>query len=246
MNILISLRDSILIFASGLIMSISPGKVGELLKAFLIKDKYHISKSITFSVVLAERFIEFIALVSVSLVGVLVYNYGYGYVAIFCIIFSIFMILGLNQNLKLKIIRALTRSSYLKNRVSSIDVMQSSLTQLFAPILFVKMLLLSIVAWIIEFIGIYIILDNFNGNIDLMYSTFVYSLSIIIGAVSMLPGGIGATEGSLTYLLTQFGFSDYIAITSTLLIRISTLWFSVFIGFIGYIFFIFSNKRKSL
>jgi glycosyltransferase 2 family protein len=246
MDILISLRDSILIFTSGLIMSISPGKVGELLKAYLIKEKYQISKSITFSVVLAERIIEFIALIFISLVGVLVYNFGYSYVAILSIVISILIIIGINRNVKSKIINVLTSSSYLKNRINSIDLLHSSLTKLFTPLLFLKMYLLSLVAWMFEIIGFYIILGNFTDSITLMYTTFVYTLSIIIGAVSMIPGGIGATEGSLTYLLTKFGLSDNIAITSTLLIRISTLWFSVFIGFIGYIILIFSNKRKSL
>ena len=63
----IPIKDSILIFTSGLLMSISPGKIGEFLKSYLVKSKFKIPMSKTNSVVLAERIIEFLALIIIHL-----------------------------------------------------------------------------------------------------------------------------------------------------------------------------------
>ena len=57
--------------------------------------------------------------------------------------------------------------------------------------------------------------------------------SIIIGAISMLPGGLGVTEGSLTFMLVQKGVSNQYAVASTFIIRAVTLWFAVLIGVIS-------------
>ena len=91
---------------------------------------------------------------------------------------------------------------------------------------------------------IFIILSNFVLGAEVLWSSFVYSIAIIFGAITLLPGGIGTTEGSLTYLLSLQGISQYIALSSTILIRIVTLWFSVFIGFISYFIFLKRIKAK--
>ena len=58
----------------------------------------------------------------------------------------------------------------------------------------------------------------------------------------MLPGGIGATEGSLTYLLVQKGLSSNDAVTATIIMRLVTLWLSVIIGAIALIFVLKNSK----
>ena len=49
----------------------------------------------------------------------------------------------------------------------------------------------------------------------------------------MLPGGLGATEASLTGLLIFLNISKDISAASTIIIRICTLWFAVLLGIIG-------------
>ena len=60
----------------------------------------------------------------------------------------------------------------------------------------------------------------------------IYSLSVIIGSVSFIPGGVGVAEGSITGLLTLGGVEISIAFVIGILVRVFTLWYSVIIGFI--------------
>ena len=56
---------------------------------------------------------------------------------------------------------------------------------------------------------------------------------MLVGAASMLPGGIGSTEASLTLLLTSGGAPLATAAAAAVCIRIATLWFSIVLGFIS-------------
>ena len=61
-------------------------------------------------------------------------------------------------------------------------------------------------------------------------TTFVYAFASLAGAVSMLPGGLGVAEGSLTGLLAGLGTPLPEAAAATLLVRAATLWLAVAIG----------------
>jgi uncharacterized protein (TIRG00374 family) len=49
----------------------------------------------------------------------------------------------------------------------------------------------------------------------------------------MLPGGLGVTEGSLTFMLVQKGVTVQYAVASTFIIRAVTLWFAVLVGVVS-------------
>jgi len=96
-----------------------------------------------------------------------------------------------------------------------------------------QMFFLSLVAWFLECLGYYLILSNFKVEVSLLWASFSYAFAIIVGAISMLPGGLGVTEGSLTVLLQQKHYSLEIAFASTFIIRIVTLWFAVLVGVVS-------------
>ena len=58
-----------------------------------------------------------------------------------------------------------------------------------------------------------------------------YSLSVIAGALSFIPGGVGIIEGSLGGLLSVQGIELSVAIAVGVIIRFFTLWYTVIVGF---------------
>ena len=98
----------------------------------------------------------------------------------------------------------------------------------------VSTLLLSIVAWGLEAVGTWLILGGFAGvTASLGEATFIYAFSTVAGALTMLPGGLIATESSMIALLeltTGLVPSGEIASAATLLVRFATLWFGVALG----------------
>ena len=238
----IATRDSILVFTSGLLMSITPGKVGELLKSFLIKDKYQIPISVSSPIIISERIIEFIALLILGLFGLLLYNFGSQYLVITLILFSAIIIIVIINRFQNYFFQIVIKFSKSEGIIDDIKVFRTSLNILFKKIHFIKMLLLSVFTWIIECFAFYLIISGLFENQSIIWAVFSYTFAIFIGAISMLPGGIGTTEGTLLYTLAQKQIVESDALLITFFIRIITLWIPVIIGFISLLLYFRNSK----
>lgn len=61
----------------------------------------------------------------------------------------------------------------------------------------------------------------------------IYALSILAGAASFVPGGLGVTEGAMVLLLVATGMDLSTASTAALMVRGLTLWFAVGLGVVS-------------
>lgn len=225
--------DSFSVFMSGLIMSVTPGKMGELLKAYLVKQISGEPISKTAPIIFAERITDFLSLIFIGLIGGYVYNFGRE-IIIAVGIFFIFLTIALtNKNFGEAIINYLSKISFIKKYTEHANAAYESAYQMLQIKPLLQMSLLSLAAWFFECLGYYLILTNFNVEISLLWASFSYAFATIVGAISMLPGGLGVTEGSLTVLLQQKHYSLDIAFASTFIVRIVTLWFAVFVGVVS-------------
>ena len=94
--------------------------------------------------------------------------------------------------------------------------------------------LLSIAYWLVVGSAAFFVVQGFGiSTIELLSIISSYSSSLIVGALSFIPGGLGVAEGSLIGLfsLQNIDFSE--AIVIVVLIRFFTLWFSTIVGFVA-------------
>jgi hypothetical protein len=68
---------------------------------------------------------------------------------------------------------------------------------------------------------------SFNINVSALWSGFAYAFATIVGSITMLPAGLGITDGSLTYFVFEASKEINIAVAATLITRAVTLWFAV-------------------
>jgi uncharacterized protein (TIRG00374 family) len=61
----------------------------------------------------------------------------------------------------------------------------------------------------------------------------LYPLATLIGAASMLPGGIGTTEIAMVLLLRSFGVPLDVATVTALAMRLATTWLAIVLGFLS-------------
>lgn len=252
LNINLPVFESLLTFLSGLTVSITPAKVGEFIKSLLMKETRNIPIAKTAPIVVAERLTDLIAILILSLIGSFSYRYGF----IFLIVSSIFVLLIIViitlRNYVEKFILKLSFISFIRKIQPKILESYRS-TYLLAKwdrLLFPT--ILSIAAWLAECVAFFIIANGFNtGKIDILPSIFIYSFSTAAGALAMMPGGIGVTEGGLTGLLQLFkngNYSPAVATSITILTRGATLWFAVIVGAISLSLYmkLSMKKRKTL
>ena len=222
--------DSFSIFMTGLIMSVTPGKIGELLKAYLVKEVTNTSVSKTAPIIFAERVTDFISLLLITVTGAFAFDYGSNIVIIVSLFLVILVIAISNKRLALDVLTLLEKIVFIKKYLTNLHTAFESSYLLLKPKPLLLMTLLSLFSWGFECLGYYIILLNFGIDFGLFWAFFSYSFATIIGAISMLPGGLGITEGSLTFMLIRENISKNVAFATTFIIRVVTLWFAVFVG----------------
>jgi len=225
--------DSLSTFMSGLIMSVTPAKLGEVLKSVLVKQITGEPISKTAPIILAERITDFLSLLLIAIAGAFVFDYGGNLTIIVAAFFVLIIFIISNKKISLPIINFSERIPFLKKYIHNIHSAYESSYQLLKLKPLFLMTLLSLVSWGFECWGYYIVLVNFNVDFGILWASFSYSFSTIVGAISMLPGGLGLTEGSLTFLLVQKKVPVDISVATTFIIRVVTLWFAVLVGIVS-------------
>jgi uncharacterized protein (TIRG00374 family) len=236
----LSIKESARIFVAGFPLAVTPGKVGEVIKAFWLQEKSGLPTARGVSVVLAERISDGLAVLMLSLVGVIAYPQYWPLFAF--VFFSLITILVVSQirPLALWFIKMGEKVSLLRRFMVQLREFYEGSYLLFRPGPTLIAVGLGMVSWLGEGIGLYLILLGLGvagGPSTFAIAVFVLSFSIIFGAVTALPGGLGAAEASIAGMLTLLlGISADTAAAATLLIRFATLWFGVGLGLIVWAF----------
>lgn len=250
LEIRINKKASFLLFLSSFIMSITPGKLGEVFKSYLLKELNGTPISRSAPIVVAERISDFISLVILSLVGALIYGYGTRFIAGIGIFFVIVVFVISSKKLSYLIIGAFEKFKFFSRFSHRIHMAYDSIYRMVQIKELIITVILSIFAWFFECLGFYFVLNGFGIEnvvyISIFVATFVYGFATIAGAVTMLPGGLGATDASITGLLVLLQIPKNVSVASTLIIRAATLWFAVLVGIVSITFYQkLSHKRVS-
>lgn len=224
---------SLLIYLAGLSMSVTPGKIGEVLRSYLL----HLTDGVPFArtapIVVADRLTDLVALVVLSLVGVSQFREYLPIVLItLALVVAGVVILGTPRLCRglLALLGRIPGLAALTARAGAMVDSSAALLRL-RPLLLLS--LISVLGWGLECIGYWLIVRGLVGaEASLSLCTFLWSTTTLIGALSFLPGGLGATEGSLAVLVTRLatGVTQPAALATTLLIRACTLWYGELVG----------------
>ncbi len=86
-------------------------------------------------------------------------------------------------------------------------------------------------AWALEGLGLCLLAMMLPpGHVDPMIGVGIYGVAVLAGALSFLPGGLGSTEAVMAALLVTHGYPFDNALLVTLACRLVTLWFAVGCG----------------
>ncbi len=229
--------ESYLIFNSAMSLSFTPGKVGDFIKTYFLKETKNLEVSKTAAIVFAERVTDMVSLLLITIFGAYSYGYGLNVILVLSTLFFVLILLLSFRGIGDFLADKLAGIKLLGKIIEPFRIAYITSGELLHPVKLILMTALTVIAWGIECLGFYIILFNFNVQVSYYNVLFIYSFSILVGSVSMSPAGLGFTEGSLTYLLMNNNVKKDIAVASVILIRVVTLWFSVLVGLISLFFY---------
>ncbi len=222
------------IFLGGFGFSLTPGKVGELVRLLWFKNLAGVHPAQTAPMAVAERLTDGIAMVLLSMLAGFAYpQYLPAALSIGAVLLAAVIViqirplalwsLGIGEKLPL---------------VSKIAHHLHTLYENAYELLQWKNLLFAVslgaLAWISEGVAFYLVLTGLGiaaSSQLLLLSIFILAFAAVAGGASGVPGGLGVTEGSLAGMLVVLaGTSEEVAATATLLIRFATMWFGVTLG----------------
>jgi uncharacterized protein (TIRG00374 family) len=231
-------RDSFLAFFSGLGMVITPGKLGEWLKSYLLQEMHGTPFVRTAPILLAERFTDAIALLLLAAAGFFIFGEAWEVFVIVVVGSVIAMIVARHRPTMRAILHRAERLPLVSRFASQAEVFYESTYVLFSPWGLIFTTLLSVVSWGGEVLAFYLVLVGLGQEgtgLLLVQAAFILPVSTLAGAIVLVaPGGLGVAEGGITGLLQVIveGMSKSTAALATLIIRFTTLWFGVIVGLI--------------
>lgn len=217
-----SWRFTALSFMAGFAFTLSPGKLGEMVRA-----RYYVPKGLSISSLTGAFFVErlldllvMIILAAAVLAELQTYRFFFW--------IAVALVGGLLAML------ALVPWGRIRLPVGQrVVTMLAHARQFLAPGVLVSSLLMGLAAWFAEAVGLKLLADiQSDVPIALFSAVGIYALAIIVGALSFLPGGLGSTEAVMTALLYAHGLSMPQALLTTLVCRLLTLWLAVLIGWL--------------
>ena len=221
---------SLSVFLSGLSMVVTPGKIGELLKAYLLHRCRGTAVTTTVPVILAERVSDLVALVLLMTCGLHIWH-GAMWVALpAAAAAGGFFLVVSTPSLSRMLIKTLCRLPRLASTESQLQTLYDNTALAFGPRVSLYAVLISVFAWGAECLGLALIIRGLGvAEFSWTGAVFAYSAATVGGIPS--PGGLGLTEGGLAALLSLvLKLPKAQAAAATLLIRICTLWFAVVVG----------------
>jgi uncharacterized protein (TIRG00374 family) len=233
--------DSALIFCSGMVMSVTPGKVGEVFKSYLLKRVNGVAVSRSAPIVLAERLTDGLAMLLLMALGLTLYPPARPvFAALVIATFAGILVLQYRQ-LSLALIGGVSRAPLGAKVAPKLLTVYESTAQLLNWRVLGVSTLISFISWGCECLAFYYVLVGLGveGTALLaLQATFIFAASTLFGLVSLLPGGLGVSEvTSAGMLVAIVGLPASAATTATILIRFCTLWFGVLVGVVALAWF---------
>ena len=229
--------SSALVFLSGFAMGLTPGKSGELTKSYWLREIAGAEQAPlarTAPIVFAERLVDGIAMLLLATSGLITFRFGG--LALLLVAALAAAAVGLIQARPLVhwILRWLEARPRARRAAELIETAYDSARELLTWRRLVLAVGVGMLSWGGECLALYVILLGLGARPSLELvnqSTFALAAGSLVGSASLLPGGIGAAEGTVAAVLDLVARQPRdVAAAATLLIRLCTLWFGVALG----------------
>jgi uncharacterized protein (TIRG00374 family) len=231
------LLQDVLIYFAGTAMILTPARAGEWVKSYYLRDRYGVPVARTAPIILLERVSDSLAMLLLAAAGFFLFGRG---AAVFVIVLAMAAaaIVGLRHRGAVSLVLRGARRFALADRlVGPIEGFHESSRRLFSLSGLLWSFGLGLLAWTLECLTFFLVLVGFGQPITwalVAQAAFIFPIATLAGSLSLLPGGIGVTEGSITGM-TQAILSAprSLAVASALLVRATILGFGFGLGLVA-------------
>jgi uncharacterized protein (TIRG00374 family) len=232
----LSLWADLRVYVGGFAFSLTPGKVGELVRLAWLKNLADVHPAKTAPVAVAERLTDGIAMVLIALLSGFVYPQYWPVLLPIGVILLGAVIVIQFRPLALWLLNLGEKIPLVSKIVHHLHTLYESAYELLGWRNLLVAVGLGTTAWLSQGVAFYLVLLGLGLHPSpdmLILAIFILAFSTVAGGASGVPGGLGVTEGSLTGMLILLAnLPADLAATATLLIRFCTMWLGVTSGLV--------------
>ena len=224
----------ILYYLAGFALTTTPGKAGETIRSFYLRS-HGVNFPHSLATFFIERFLDVLVVTFFAALAILSFS-QYKYFVFIILIVLLLAVTLIRSNLTVRLLQ------YLIFKISSARL-KSALTHLCHLLITAADLLklrslytgltAGVLAWGLQGLAFIYLLHVFDIDLSYHLALSIYAISLLAGAASFIPGGIGATEAVMSLLLISQGVDKSVALSVPIITRIGTLWYAVMLGLLS-------------
>ncbi len=230
----IGFGPTLLYYIAGFALTMTPGKLGEALRLWLMRRHHGLRYERTAPILVADRASDAVSLVLIAVVTALSFDGMLGFALPAALAVALGIALLARPGLALRLVSAaygwIGRWPRLFARVRAAIRTTSILA---APQALLPGTAIATLGWLAEALAFYWVLRLLGAEIGAAPAAFIFAAAMLAGAAAMLPGGLGGTELTMMALLGLAHVETGTALLATAIIRATTLWFACLLGILA-------------
>lgn len=218
-------------FIGGFAMSVTPGRVGELVRMRWIQRETGWSFERTAPLVLIDRASDLVAMALILTLALVLSATGLsGAIPVVPVALIVALVATrpvLLSGIATFMYRLIGKAPRLFVKVRRAA---ASLAKFSNPWVMGAATILGLIGWLAEGIAFYLLLAWMGADVGIWTAIAIFVFATLVGGLIGSPGGIGGAEGAMIGLLLLEGVPIEVSLPATLIIRITTLWFAIGLG----------------
>lgn len=221
----------IVYYLAGFALTTTPGKAGETIRSVFLRP-HGVAYRHSLACFFVERFMDVLVVAGLSVLTILAVERHTPLVLAYTLVIVALVPAIRSRTLRAALRRVQQRLSGTRGKRFIQQLLE--LLQLVGHLLSLRWLYfgfaIGLIAWSIQGIAFYSIAAAMGFSPGLAVLMGVYAISLLAGAASFVPGGLGTTEAAMVTLLVVLGAEAQTAWAIAITSRVSTLWFAVALG----------------
>lgn len=219
-------------FLGGFAMTVTPGRVGELVRMRWLRRETGWAVERTAPLVLIDRATDLAAMGLMLGLALSLTTIGMKAAVLVAILAIVAAYVATNPRLLSALVTVIWRAlGFWPRLFARIRQATRSLSLFTTPRVLAPALTLGFVGWIAEGYALYLLLGWMGADVGLWTSIGIFVFAMLAGGLTGAPGGLGGAEAAMIALLSLQGVGLEVSVPATAIIRVTTLWFAIAIGF---------------
>ena len=222
-------------FIGGFAMSVTPGRVGELIRMRWLRRETGWPVERTAPLVLMDRASDLAAMGLLLALGLALAAEGIAFALPVAVIALIAAYVATRPRLLAALVTIAYRVTGLLPRLMGrIRAAARSLAVFSTPRIAAMALALGLIGWAAEGAAFHLLLLWMGADIGLAMAVAIFTFSTLAGGLTGAPGGVGGAEAAMIALLSLQGIGLEVSLPATAVIRVTTLWFAIGLGLLTF------------